>query len=58
MSVVIVNYPIILVNLKTYHESMGEKAIEFSRIAEKVHEKTGISIAIAPQLNLERIPDT
>ena len=28
---------------------MGQKAIEFSRIAEKVNEKTGISIAIAPQ---------
>ena len=49
MSVVIVDYPIILVNLKTYEEAMGQKAIEFSRIAEKVNEKTGISIAIAPQ---------
>lgn len=28
---------------------MGEKAIDLSRIAEKVHEKTGINIAIAPQ---------
>jgi len=50
MSVVIVDYPIILVNLKTYEESMGQKAIDFARIAEKVNEKTGISIAIAPQI--------
>ncbi len=50
MSVVIVDYPIILVNLKTYEESMAQKAIEFARIAEKVNEKTGISIAIAPQI--------
>jgi len=49
MSVVIVEYPLILLNLKTYEEAMGQKAIEFSRIAEKVNEKTGISIAIAPQ---------
>ena len=59
MAVVIVKYPMILVNLKTYHESMGEKAIEFSRIAEKVHEKTGISIAIAPQLvDLQAVADS
>ena len=49
MSVVIVDYPLILLNLKTYEQSMGQKAIEFARIAEKVNEKTGISIAVAPQ---------
>jgi triosephosphate isomerase len=49
MSVVIVEYPIILLNLKTYEESMGQKAIDFARIAERVNEKTGISIAIATQ---------
>lgn len=50
MSVVIVNYPIILLNLKTYEQSMGQKAIDFARIAERVNEKTGISIAVAPQV--------
>lgn len=50
MSVVIVDYPLILLNLKTYEQSMGQKAIDFARIAERVNEKTGISIAIAPQL--------
>lgn len=50
MSVVIVDYPIILLNLKTYEQSMGQKSIDFARIAERVYEKTGISIAIAPQI--------
>lgn len=50
MSVVIVDYPIILLNLKTYEQSMGQKAIDFARIAERVYEKTGISIAVAPQI--------
>ena len=50
MSVVIVDYPIILLNLKTYEQSMGQKAIDFARIAERVNEKTGISIALAPQI--------
>jgi triosephosphate isomerase len=49
MSVVIVGYPLILLNLKTYEQSMGQQAIDFARIAERVNEKTGISIAIAPQ---------
>jgi len=50
MSVVIVDYPIILLNLKTYEQSMGQKSIDFARIAESVYEKTGISIAVAPQI--------
>jgi len=50
MSVVIVDYPIILLNLKTYEQSMGQKAIDFARVAERVYEKTGISIAVAPQI--------
>jgi triosephosphate isomerase len=50
MSVILFDYPMILVNLKTYEESMGQKAIEFARISERVNEKTGISIIIAPQI--------
>jgi triosephosphate isomerase len=49
MSVILVEYPIILINLKTYLEGMGEKAASLAKIAEKVHIKTGVSIAIAPQ---------
>jgi len=50
MSVVIVDYPIIILNLKTYEQAIGQKAIDFARLAEKVYEKTGISIALAPQM--------
>jgi triosephosphate isomerase len=49
MSVILVEYPLILINLKTYLEGMGEKAASLAKIAEKVHIKTGVSIAIAPQ---------
>ncbi len=59
MSVIIVQYPLILVNLKTYPHGMGQKAIEFAKIAEKVYEKTGVSIALAPQLiDLQAVADS
>ncbi len=45
-----IKYPLILVNLKTYREGMGENAVGLAKIAEQVHLKTGTSIALAPQL--------
>ena len=58
MSFGVVTYPFILLNLKTYEQSMGERSIEFARIAERVYEKTGISIAIAPQaLDIQTLVD-
>ena len=54
----VVTYPFILLNLKTYEQSMGSKAIEFARVAERVYEKTGISIAIASQaLDIQALVD-
>ncbi len=44
-----VEYPLILVNLKTYREAMGEKAMKLAAAAEKVHDQTGVCVAIAPQ---------
>ena len=44
-----ISYPLILVNLKTYSEAMGRKAIELAETAEKVHNETGVCIAVAPQ---------
>ena len=41
--------PLILVNLKTYTESMGEKAVTLAKMAEEVSKETGICIALAPQ---------
>jgi triosephosphate isomerase len=59
MSVIIVNYPLLLVNLKTYKEGMGLKASELARTAEKVYEKTGISISLAPQtVDLQAVAET
>ena len=50
MEAILVKYPLILVNLKTYREGMGENAVRLAKIAEQVHLKTGASIAVAPQL--------
>lgn len=44
-----IEYPFILVNLKTYKESLGSKAVNLARIANEVNIETGICIAIAPQ---------
>lgn len=44
-----VQVPIIIVNFKTYIESTGKKAVELAKKAEKVHDETGVSIAVAPQ---------
>ncbi|MFP3951227.1 MAG: triose-phosphate isomerase [Candidatus Bathyarchaeia archaeon] len=49
MSVILVDYPLLLVNLKTYREGMGENAASLARIAERVYKRTGVSIAVAPQ---------
>jgi len=46
---ILVRFPLILVNLKTYREGMGENAVNLTKIAEQVHLKTGTSIAVAPQ---------
>ncbi len=43
--------PLILVNLKTYSQSLGEKAVHLAKIAEKVAEDTGVCIALAPQMS-------
>jgi len=41
--------PIIVVNVKTYAEATGEKALEIARDMEKVSEETSVSMAIAVQ---------
>ena len=59
MSVIIIRYPLILLNLKTYPESTGQNAIEFARLAERVYDKTGISIAVAPQtVDVQAVADS
>ncbi len=49
MEAILVKFPLILINLKTYREGMGENAVKLAKIAEQIHLKTGTSIALAPQ---------
>jgi len=44
-----IEYPFILINLKTYEESLGAKAVSLASIARDVSQETGVCIAVAPQ---------
>ncbi|MDD1775851.1 MAG: triose-phosphate isomerase [Candidatus Methanomethylicus sp.] len=44
-----IKYPLILVNFKTYFESLGGRALLIAQECEKISEEYGICIAIAPQ---------
>ena len=39
----------ILVNLKTYEEATGERAVGLATVSEEVTERTGVCVAVAPQ---------
>jgi len=41
--------PVIVLNVKTYVEATGEKALEIGKIMEKVSNETGVGMAIAVQ---------
>jgi triosephosphate isomerase len=45
----LINYPLILVNLKSYSETMGAKAEELAEITQQISSDTGICIGLAPQ---------
>ncbi|MFX1508781.1 MAG: triose-phosphate isomerase [Promethearchaeota archaeon] len=48
--------PLILVNLKTYKESMGDKAVALAKMAEEVSNEVGVCVALAPQFtDLQRV---
>ena len=44
-----IEYPFILVNLKTYEESLGSKAVALASIVREISQETGVCIAVAPQ---------
>lgn len=44
-----VGFPLILVNLKSYAETLGHKAEKLARTAEEVTRDTGVCIGLAPQ---------
>ena len=41
--------PTIVLNVKTYAEATGEKALEIAKIMDKISQETGVSMAIAVQ---------
>ncbi|MEM2876362.1 MAG: triose-phosphate isomerase [Candidatus Bathyarchaeia archaeon] len=54
-----VRTPFILVNLKTYRESMGVGAVKLARIAEEISIYTGACIGLAPQfVDLARVAES
>lgn len=51
-----ISTPLILVNLKTYLEATGGRALKLAKTAEKVSKETGICIGLAPQFtDIEKI---
>lgn len=42
-------FPIFIINMKTYRESTGRKALELAKEAERVSRELGVEIAVAPQ---------
>lgn len=42
-------FPLVLLNLKTYLESQGDRAVALAKVAERVSKEYGITIAVAPQ---------
>ncbi|ABR55903.1 Triose-phosphate isomerase [Methanococcus aeolicus Nankai-3] len=56
--VIIINSPIIIINYKTYSESVGKKGLNIAKACEKISEESGISIGVAPQyLDLKTVKD-
>jgi len=45
-----IEFPLILINFKTYREASGKRGLELARVAEKVSKETGVTIGVAPQL--------
>ncbi len=41
--------PVIVLNVKTYAEATGDKALEIAKIMDKVSNETGANMAIAVQ---------
>jgi len=45
-----VRVPLILVNFKTYREATGERGLRLARVAGEVTGRTGVCVAVAPQI--------
>jgi len=50
------NQTLLLINLKTYLEATGKRAVELSKLIEKVGENAGVKVGVAPQFcDIERV---
>lgn len=45
----LLDFPIIVINFKTYIESLGDRGMSIAKDAERVSNETGVCICIAPQ---------
>jgi triosephosphate isomerase len=50
MASLMVDFPLVLVNFKTYREAMGQDAVKLAIIAMEVSKETRVCVAIAPQV--------
>jgi len=51
-----VDYPIIIINYKTYLESLGNKGLLLAKTVEKISKEYGVCMAVAPQfVDIQRI---
>jgi len=44
-----IKLPVIMLNVKAYSESMGDRGLALAKLCEEVAEETGVSVAICPQ---------
>lgn len=44
-----IDFPLLLVNLKTYKEATGKRAVKLASMAGEVSRRTGVCVAVAPQ---------
>jgi len=49
------NFPAIVINFKTYVESLGDRGMKIAKGAERVSNETGVCICVAPQFTDLRI---
>lgn len=45
-----IEFPLVLINFKTYREASGKRGLELAKVAEQISKEAGITIAVAPQL--------
>lgn len=52
-------FPIIIINLKSYIEGLGERALKLAKYSVEVHKITGVKIALAPQyVDIPKVSET